>query len=164
MTIGVRFITTINISGYYREAPVVVLRGPQQHQQQAHQHQAQHQQQVSLSVHCSESTLGPTNTMEINPGDGRKTKAMTIEKAFKAFLGHCQLPLTHFVTSWSWSPSSSLSMSSSSTSTSSSPSSSIVITQFQFGTNYQNLGPSPYQGFSRLSGLPPYSKGQVASS
>ena len=49
-------ITTINISGYYREAPVVVLRGPQPHQQQAHQHQAQHQQQVlfSSSVHVSE--------------------------------------------------------------------------------------------------------------
>ena len=43
-------MTIFNISGYYREAPVVVLRGPHQpHQQQAHQHQAQHQQQVSFS-------------------------------------------------------------------------------------------------------------------
>ena len=42
-------ITITDISGYYREAPVVVLRGPHQpHQQQAHQHQAQHPQQVCL--------------------------------------------------------------------------------------------------------------------
>ena len=36
------------ISGYYREAPVVVLRGPHQPHQQAHQPQLQTQQQVFL--------------------------------------------------------------------------------------------------------------------
>ena len=36
------------LSGYYREAPVVVLRGPHQPHQQAHQPQLQTQQQVFL--------------------------------------------------------------------------------------------------------------------
>ena len=36
------------LSGYYREAPVVVLRGPHQPHQQGHQPQLQTQQQVFL--------------------------------------------------------------------------------------------------------------------
>ena len=48
-------MTMFNMSGYYREAPVVVLRGPQPHQQQAHQHQAHQQQHQQVS--CSSSDL-----------------------------------------------------------------------------------------------------------
>ena len=62
-------ITIIIISGYYREAPVVVLRGPQPHQQQA-----QHQQQVSLSSVDLGLELRLTKVKEFNQGNGIKAK------------------------------------------------------------------------------------------